>query len=201
MKGQIVVDYASNTPLPKDYDKTGNYYLKDVNNYLNNFTGTWEYVNGNEKFQIVLTKITKHHFNIPDMNRNVYRDGISFKYKKFINNTLVFESPTKDYPSFNSVDGKLLRGNTRDYGRVTVTVNYPQAIGGGVFIEGGAYFNADCRIELLPSVLTLNGGAEAPKIKFDLYLLGSRLGENQNPAYNGMPTFSIPNNVIMTKLP
>ncbi len=59
---QTIVNMAGNsTNLPSNYRSTGNYYIKDVNNYLDNFTGTWEYVNGNEKFQIILTKVYKYH--------------------------------------------------------------------------------------------------------------------------------------------
>lgn len=200
MKGQIVVDYASNSPLPRDYDKTGNYYLKDVNGYLNEFEGTWEYINGNEKFQIVLTKILKYNFNIPDLNRNLYRDGISFKYKKFINNSLVFESPSFNHPSFNTSDGKLLEGNIKDYGRLSRTLYFPQAMGGGVAIEGGFPFNASCKIELLPTSNHPSSGLAQPKIKFNLSLMGNN-GEYNNPIYQGMPIFSVPNNIIMTKVP
>jgi len=45
--------------------------------------------------------------------------------------------------------------------------------------------------------VALNG---TPKIKFTLDI-GETVGEYRNPAHNGMPTFSIPNDVIMTKVP
>lgn len=196
-KSQIVVDMTSDAPLPSNYNETGNYYLKDINNYLNSFLGTWEYVDGNKKFQIILTKATKFHFVIPSMNIDIYEDGIFYKYKQFVNNNLVFESPTENSPTFNTENGIKIEGMIRDYGRVTKTVYYPQALGGGIALEGGWYFPAECTIEKLITAIN-----EPEKITFDIYLRESRgFGEYDNPIYNGLPTFSIPNNIIMTKVP
>lgn len=194
-KGQIIVDMSSDVVLPSNYNETGQYYEKDVHNYLDNFVGTWEYVNGNEKFQIILTKIIKHHTNIPEIKLNFYEDGISLRYKKFVNNNLVFESPAINKPTFSTLNGQTLRGFMQDYSRLTTTVHYPQAAGGGVLKQGGEYFTPDCTIELQP--LSLNS---PPKIKFTLDI-GETVGEYRNPAYNGMPTFSVPNDVVMTKVP
>lgn len=195
MKGQIIIDYASTSPLPKDWDETGNYYMKDVNNYLNNFVGTWEYVNGNEKFQIILTKVTKYHVLIsspPYSNYNYYEDGIAYKYKKYVNNNVIFESPDLSYPSFNTKNGSKLEGMLRDYERLSKEVT----IGGGISI-GGGYFPLSCYIE---KIMTLIG--EPQKIKFKFYLReSSGFGEYDNPIYAGQPFFSIPNDIIMTKVP
>ena len=198
MKSQIVVDYASDSPLPSNWDETGNYYLKDVNNYLDNFTGTWEYVNGNEKFQIILTKIIKYHTLSSHLNLNYYEDGIVFRYKKYVNNNLVFESPIESYPTFNTEDGKILKGMSSDYERVTKTIN----LGGGLIFEGGGHFPLSCHIEKLLINLSNN---EPQKIKFKFYLghfgESSGFGEYNNPIYAGQPFFSIPDDIIMTKVP
>lgn len=45
---------GDNNNYPDNYLSNGEYYIKDINNNLDIFTGTWEYVNGNEKFQIIL---------------------------------------------------------------------------------------------------------------------------------------------------
>ena len=50
MNAQVIVDMSSDVVLPTNYNQTGQYYEKDVHNYLNRFVGTWEYINGNEKF-------------------------------------------------------------------------------------------------------------------------------------------------------
>ena len=198
-KSQIIVDLTSDVVLPRNYHSMGQYYEKDVHNYLLPFIGTWEYVNGNEKFQIVLTKITKYHFVDNDLNYNFYEDGISLRYKKFINGNLMFESPITGKPTFNSLDGSKLKGAVTDYGRVTQTVYKPQQMGGGVWKQGGEYFYPDCTIEQLP--LSLN---EPPKIKFHLYFFEHSqmfASPYDNPLYDGLPTFSIPNDIVMTKVP
>ncbi|WP_317038877.1 DUF6705 family protein [Chryseobacterium aquaticum] len=194
-KSQIIVDISSDAVLPSNYDETGQYYEKDVHNYLDNFTGTWEYINGNEKFQIILTKMIKYHNVNSKFNINIYKDGITLKYKKFANNNLTFESPSYSYPNFRTENGQKLEGFFTDYERLTRTVHYPQGAGGGVLKQGGEYFHPSCTIELQP--LTLNS---PPKIKFTLDI-GETVGEYRNPAYSGMPTFSIPNDVVMTKVP
>lgn len=200
MKSQIIVDMSSNVVLPPHYNQTGQYCEKDVHNYLDNFVGTWEYTNGTEKFQIILTKIIKYHKNMPKIKLNFYEDGIAVRYKKYMNGILIFESPSTNKPTFSTYDGNKLEGYMVDFGRITVDVNWPSSslLNLGVLKHGGEYFHPSCTIEKLP--LSFN---EPEKIKFNLYL-GETSGfgsEYNNPAYAGQPTFSIPNNVIMTKLP
>ena len=200
-KGQIVIDlFSNNIPIPENYNQTGQYYEKDINNRLLPFVGTWEYVNGNEKFQIILTKITKYHKVIPDLDLNFYEDGIHLQYKKFVNGNLVFESPNTGEPTFTDMEASVLKGAVTDYGRVTQTVYKPQqTFGGGVYRQGGEYFYPRCSIEQLP--LSLN---EPSKIKFHLYFREhTHMFESpyDNPLYDGLPTFSIPNDVVMTKVP
>lgn len=198
-KCQIIVDRTSNTPLPPNYNETGQYYEKDVHNYLDNFVGTWEYINGNEKFQIILSKVIKYHTNMPDIKLNFYEDGIAIQYKKYSNNTLIFQSPIISEPNFGTYDGVELEGYMVDYGRVTVDVKWPfTAVQNsmGNLKNGGEYFHPKCTIERIPQ-------SSPAKIKFNLYV-GHSPGfgnEYNNPAYAGQPTFSVPNNIVMTKVP
>jgi len=199
IKSQTVLVWGENNgPLPDDFLSSGQYYYKDVNNYLDSFTGTWEYINGNEKFQIILTKIIKYHNVSPNIKLNLYEDGIVLRYKKFTNGNLVFESPIKNKPTLSASDNLKLEGYMADYGRVTVDTKLPldHILKLGVLRQGGDYFHPSCTIERLPLNLS-----ESPKIKFSLSLGQSIGGEYKNPAYNGLPTFSIPNNIIMTKVP
>lgn len=194
----VIVRGENNGPLPDNFLSSGQYYYKDVNNYLDSFTGTWEYVNGNEKFQIILTKVVKYHTVLSKINLNIYEDGISVKYKKFINGVMSFESPVVNEPSLTRSNGIKLEGYIVDYGRVTVDTKLPldNILKLGVLRQGGDYFHPSCTIERLPINLS-----ESPKIKFSLSLRQSIGGEYKNPTYNGLPTFSIPNNIIMTKVP
>lgn len=180
-----------NGVLPDDFQSSGNYYYKDVDNYLNNFTGTWEYVNGNEKFHIILTKVIKYHVVMPDINLNFYEDGIVLRYKKFVNNNLVFESPDYENPEFSSTDGLLLKGYVKDYGRITKTIYYP--LSNSIRRLGGQPINPICRIERLMTLRT-----EPKKIKFSLSLLDTPNYDNET--YTGQPLFSIPNDVVMVKI-
>ena len=200
-KSQTIIHLGQkNHNLPKNFKSFGQYYYKDTNNYLNSFIGTWEYINGSEKFQISLTKITKYHevtSSPPYLNLNYYTDGIAYKYKKFVNGNLIFESPNSTEPALTILEnnGTILEGFIKDYGRVTRTVYKPQIVGGGVLKQGGEYFDPICQIELQPLSLS-----EPPKIKFSLGFW-ENFGEYTNPIYDGQPKFSIPNNIILTKVP
>lgn len=177
---------------PHGYLGTGQYYIKDINNHLDNFTGTWEYVNGNEKFQIVLTKVEKYHVTKPLINLNYYEDGIVLRYKKFVNNNLVFESPNYDMPDFSTTDGIVLDGNVNDYGRITKTLYMPHdpTI---LRRQGGFPVNATCKIEKLMTLKT-----QPKKIKFTLYT--PDIPNYDYATYAGQPTFSIPNDIVMVKV-
>ena len=197
---QIIVDISSNVKLPSNYDETGQYYLKDMHNYLDRFVGTWEYVNGNEKFEIILTKVVKYHYFSPNVNLNVYKDAIKLQYKKFVNGNLIYESPIPNTPWFITYDGINLKGAMLDYGRVTVGVKSPSFgfLEQWTIHKGGEFFYPECTIKLQPLSLT-----EPPKIRFNLYLreTGGLGNPYNNPAYQGQPLFSVPNNIILTKVP
>lgn len=200
-KSQTVIILGQKNPnLPENFLSSGQYYYKDINNYLDQFIGTWEYVNGNQKFQIILTQFVKYHDINPNINLNIYKDGIGIQYKKFENGNLIFTSPLPNEPSFTTIDGAKLKGFITDYGRLTVEVNRPTFgfLEPFRLYEGGEYFNPSCHIEKL---MTLIG--EPEKIKFNLYLgeTGGFGSPYANPAYQGQPLFSIPNDVILTKVP
>ena len=187
------INMADTQPYLDNWDKSGQYYIKDVNNYLNNFVGTWEYVSGNEKFQIILEKIIKFHsvsLN-PRFNYNYYTDGIQLKYKKFVNNTLIFQTPIQNpqtRPTFETMDGILLNGYIKDYGRLTKNVYIPLV--NKLMYPGGAPVDANCEITKIST----------NQIKFHLYLRHEYPNYNTE-AYAGQPLFSVPNDVIMTKVP
>jgi hypothetical protein len=183
---------GDNIIYPHNYLGTGQYYIKDINNYLDNFTGTWEYTHGIEKFQIVLTKVIKYHVVMPEINLNFYEDGIVLRYKKFVNNTLVFESPNYENPNFSSVDGVLLEGHVKDHGRITKTLYIPFDPT-QIWREGGYPINPSCRIERLMTLRT-----EPKKIKFALF--AENIPNYDYQTYTGQPYFSIPNEVVMIKV-
>lgn len=190
---QIIISRGGNDGvLPENYNRTGQYYYKDINNYLNNFTGTWEYNNGNEKFQIVLTKVIKYHVVIPNLNHNYYEDGIILRYKKYINNILVFQSPNYENPAFNSENGLLLTGYVRDFGRITKTLRHP--LDPSIILrQGGIPLQTVCKIERMMTLIT-----QPKKIKF--ILNPPDIPNYDYASYAGQPVFSIPNDIIMIKV-
>lgn len=193
VKAQTVINMAdNNTNYPSGYLSNGQYYIKDVNNYLDNFTGTWEYTNGNEKFQISLSKLVKYHRLTPINNYNYYEDGIKIIYKKFYNGNLIFKSPDIEKPYFDTKNGQILNGYITDYGRIAKTVIVPKI--NKVLFPGGYPLQPKCNIELLPT-----NSNEPKKIKFHLYYWDHTTNYDHE-TYAGQPIFSVPSDIIMTKI-
>jgi hypothetical protein len=186
----IIIRGIDNGNLPENFKSTGNYYYKDVYNYLDWFVGTWEYVNGNEKFQIVLTKVINYHNVDTYLNFDFNEDGIVLQYRKYINNQLIFESPLYEDPDFDSEDGNELKGSLFDYGRLTKTLYKDEPFNTQVWIPGGTPMPTLCFIKKHP--------LENNKIKFSLNFFESHSYDAQ--AYAGQPVYSIPNNIVMTKV-
>lgn len=185
----IITRGGNNGNLPEDFLSSGQYYYKDVNNYLDNFAGTWQYINGSEKFEIVLTRITNYHVNEPDLGYDFYKDGIVLQYKKYINNVLVYQSPLPVKPTFESKNGVLLDGYMVDYGRITKTIYYPHDPT-MVRKQGGEFVHPICRIEKV--------AGNSQQIKFNLFL--TDVVNYDRETYQGQPPYSIPNDIIMTKV-
>ena len=61
-----------------------NDYYQDTNSYLNQFTGTWQYTNGNTTFRIVLSKATM----VYDRTNECHLDAIVGEYKYVENGVL-----------------------------------------------------------------------------------------------------------------
>jgi len=69
-KGQIII------PMNNDYVETPDgAYLKDTENFLDKFVGTWKYQNGNEEFIIILKKEINHFY------KAYYKDILYGEYK------------------------------------------------------------------------------------------------------------------------
>lgn len=185
----IITRGGNNGNLPVNFLSSGQYYYKDVDNYLNNFIGTWQFINGNEKFEIILTKILNFHNNQPDLSYDFYEDGIVLQYRKYVNNILVFETSLPTKPTFQTSDGILLKGYMVDYGRITKTIYHPHD-SSLVIREGGEYIHPNCRIEKV--------AGNPLQIKFHLDLTGTINYDRET--YQGQPIYSIPNDVVMTKV-
>lgn len=69
-------------------------YLKDTENFLDNFIGTWKYQNGNEQFTIILKKELMHNY------KGLYSDILygEYKYINTIGQLVVNTLDKIDYP-------------------------------------------------------------------------------------------------------
>lgn len=194
ISAQIEVDQnASRDTLPDGYLKSGNYYFKDTHNYLNNFVGTYQYIDGNHKFEIILEKITKDHvqhasFQGPDYD--YYEDGLSFQFKEYENGQLIYTSPEEDYASLSADDATHLSGMISDYRRITVDTSPSSEV--SLFNDGGKALTPSAFIKRVPS----SDGS----FQIYMHLTCIHCGKYDTETYQGQPTFSIPNRVVWTKV-
>lgn len=82
-------------------------YLKDTDNFLDNFVGTWKYQNGSEHITIVLKKEIKHNYH------GLYSDILYGEYK-YINSagqSLVDRLNMIDY-AYSSMGYHMISGAT-----------------------------------------------------------------------------------------
>lgn len=175
-KAQQIVDMSANNNID-DLRQNGTYYIKDVNNYLDAFTGTWKYeYNTNKEFKLTLAKVEMYHVFVDGFNINYYRDGLSFSYQLYENNILTYQSPLKEYAVGTAKDANNAFMTFLDYGR------------------NGSPFNLYLVLE---EFVDSNGNREN-KLHFEL-----SKWEAQNRYYEEHPNepyFSVPNDILMTKM-
>ena len=161
-----------------------NNYIKDTEGVLNPFVGTWEWTNGsNTTFRVVLTK--KEHWNASGFNK-FYSDEILGGYRYIENGTLIvdrltyttdFTSDTSTWAAFSSILG---------------SVSYPET----TKLKISIYDKLKSKSCLATMVMEVsqNGGLQAHWILFD-HETGNFSGATKQQG------FSIPTDVILTKLP
>lgn len=170
MYAQIEIDMAGESI--KDDTKNGTYYMKDVNDYLLPYTGTWKYIDGNKEFRITLTKVIKYHVLIQDYNIDYYKDGLIIQYEKYENGILIYNSLQSTHPAAAIKEFGNLRMSFKDYGR------------------NGCMFPVD--LMLIPI------GNNQYNLKFKIDRFEARNTYFQQ--HPNEPYFSVPNDIIMTKL-
>ena len=161
-----------------------NNYIKDTEGVLNPFVGTWEWTNGsNTTFRVVLTK--KEHWNASGFNK-FYSDEILGGYRYIENGTLIvdrltyttdFTSDTSTWAAFSSILG---------------SVSYPET----TKLKISIYDKLKSKSCLATMVMEVsqNGGLQAHWVLFD-HETGNFSGATKQQG------FSIPTDVILTKLP
>jgi hypothetical protein len=95
------------TDIRPDYG-THNFYLKDTNNLLNPFVGTWIYTNGNDSITMVLKK--KEHFQFTYGNE--YEDLLYGGYRYVQNGVEIINTiPQIDDPNITNFYEYSIEGN------------------------------------------------------------------------------------------
>jgi hypothetical protein len=177
-KAQQIIDMSANNNMDGKY-QNGTYYHKDVNNYLDAFTGTWKYeYDTNKEFRLTLTKVEMYHMMVEDFNYDYYIDGFSTSYQLYENGQLTYQSPTEEYARGTAKDANNVSMTFFDYGRLGVPFNL--------------------YLTLVTELGSQGGQQQDPKLKFEL-----SKWEAQNPYHTQHPDepyFSVPNDMLMTKM-
>lgn len=165
---QTIVDMAGDRQN-EHYDN-GQYYIKDVNDYMLPYLGTWRYIDDNKEFRITLIKVTMFHNT--QFDDNYYEDGLRIKYQKFENGILIYNSPLRENPT----------GIIKEFGKLNMSFTDYQ--------RSEEIFPVDL-------ILIPNGNGQYDlKFKLDKF-------ERTNSYYKQHPNepyFSVPNDIIMTKM-
>jgi len=167
---QTVIDMAGE-PVQNEM-KNGDYYIKDINNYMQPYLGTWQYIDGNTEFRITLTKVEMYHDVDTDYNIDYYIDGLLISYKKIENENVIFQSITDTYPT----------GIIKEFGKLNMSFTDYQR-----------------NNEIFPVDLTLiSTSLNQYNLKFVLDRFERR--NTYHDEHPDEPYFSVPNNIIMTKM-
>jgi len=168
---QTVVNMAGERQN-KHYEN-GQYYIKDINNYMQPYLGTWQYINVNTEFRITLTKVEMYHDVDTDYNIDYYIDGLLISYQKLENGIITFQSFPDTYPT----------GIIKEFGNLDMS-----------------FTDYDRNAEIFPLKLTLipTGTLNEYNLKFKLDKFERR--NTYHDEHTNEPYFSVPNDIIMTKM-
>lgn len=89
---------------------TNGCYLKDIENELLPFTGTWTYQEGNKKVTLKFQRVRMHlNMSYP----SYYKDILEAKYKVEVNNVVVFDNLNDPFniPGKRTISGGIFKGD------------------------------------------------------------------------------------------
>jgi hypothetical protein len=171
---QTIIDMAGERQN-KHYDN-GQYYIKDINNYMTTYLGTWSYVEGNKEFRITLTKITKYHEIFPEYNIDYYIDGLQIQYQKLENGIVIYNSILREHPT----------GIIKEFGKLNMSfTDYERN-------------NESFPVDLILIPYNTMGSSQQYKLRFKLDKFEQR--NTYFEQHPNEPYFSVPNDIIMTKV-
>lgn len=158
-----------------------NNYIKDTENAYNNFVGTWQWTDGNSTFTIKLQKV--EHWKMP--NDTYYKDIIFGGYKYILNGNLIIDKLIFITEAPNEANAESLA-------KMRGSISYPDVNELGMIVRDIIKQKA-CMAQL-----TLITSGATPQIQWHMHNF-----EHYRPANLGDKPldFSIPTDVILTKLP
>jgi len=170
--------------LEEDYNELNGDYVKDINNLLNPYIGTWKY-EGNG--MIFILKIQKVEQYISTYNDGTYKytDKLFVTYK-FVKNGLTLVDNLNE-PLVNSFSN----GNGRKYGRYWFNESIDYISG----VISDIPLNITTSSDIYP-VNPVGGFFDIIKIQYNGM---NSLKGNPSDFYIGKPTFMIPNFVELIK--
>jgi hypothetical protein len=180
--GQTVIDMAGE-PV-QDEMKNGNYYIKDINNYIQPYEGTWKYIDGANEFRITLTKVEMYHVTDTDYNIDYFIDGLLLSYQKLENGNVVFQSPI----NLNPV------GIIKEFGKLYLTFTDYERTYTNEILNVSRKAGHEAILDLI------DDGSGGYNLHFKLYTEKTYLGTKYEPVQSDDPYHSTPTDVIMTKV-
>ena len=174
------------TQAQQNYDMQPGDYIKDTENKLDQYVGTWEYNDGlGTIFTLKLQRVNEFLSDTGD-NSYYFSDEILITYKRVKNYALIYNNLNSSLPTQYLSDIEML-----GFGSANNCHNYDYIY--GFFYDATYNIIANCEIT------KLNTSAGQPeKIRFNI-IKGFK--KNDPSFYQGLlDTYSVPNNVELTKL-
>jgi hypothetical protein len=171
-----------------DFDLKSGDYIKDTNNRLNPYVGTWQYNNGSGTILTIKMQKKSQLISISRNGNYRYFDKIITTYKLVKNGVTLVDNLNLPIPN----DFNNLGVENNKYGQ---------------FYNGGSiYFISGKITDLTLGIITsaeleyiITGVNTPPQIKFSMYGNDSyRI--HPDSFYEGKPTFEIPNFKLLTKI-
>ncbi|MBR9847281.1 MAG: hypothetical protein GYB35_14795 [Algicola sp.] len=164
--------------------KNGQNYLKDVNQFMDDYEGTWKYVNGTTEFRITLNKVEMYHVQDSDYNIDYYTDGLLVSYQKLENDNVVFQSFLDQQP----------HGIIKEFGKLSLTFkDYERT-----YINEVLNVSRNAGHKALLQLIENESGSY--QLHFKLFTEKTYLGTLYEPVMSGNPYHSTPTDIIMTKM-
>jgi len=169
----VVIDMVTIHEVDNLYEN-GDYYIKDISGFMDDYVGTWSYVDGNTEFRITFEKVEMYHhyYEFTNSTTNYFTDGLYLSYQKIENGTIVFSSPEYGIPPFSTIS---------EFGKLhTPLIDFERN-------ESG--FPADFNLQLIGSEYQM--------------LIDINTYNRRNTYFDEHPNepfLSVPNNILMTKM-